>query len=176
MTIKDSPKKYGTISRMFHWIMALLILWQFLSAGAHYFLEDTAIESFFWPSHKPLGVVLLAMVFLRLLWASINLMKRPHSINLLAKLGHITLYLLLIFVPITAMIRQYGSGRSFDVLGVPIFSGFDGERIQWMLDMGSDFHGEAGWILLLLIVGHVFMAVRSKNNAAKINVMPRMWK
>ncbi len=176
MTIKDSPKRYGTISRVFHWTMALLILWQFLSAGAHYFLEDTAIESFFWPTHKPLGVVLLAMDFLRLLWAIINLSTRPHSINLLAKLGHLSIYFLLLATPITAMIRQYGSGRSFDIFGAPIFPGFDGDRIQWMLDIGSDFHGEAGWVLLLLIVGHIFMAIRSKKNPAKINVMPRIWK
>ena len=176
MAIQDSPKRYGTVSRIFHWGMALLILWQFFSAIAHYFFEDTAIESFFWPSHKPLGVVLLVMIILRLLWALTNLSKRPHSLNILAKLGHISLYLLLIATPVTGMIRQYGSGRAFDVFGIPIFSGFEGDRIRWMLDLGSDFHGEAGWVMLLLIIGHIFMAFRNKKNPSKINVMPRMWK
>ena len=55
MSLNDSPKRYGSFTRLLHWSMALLLIWQFLSALAHYGFEDTAFESFFWPTHKPLG-------------------------------------------------------------------------------------------------------------------------
>ena len=35
MPIQDSNDRYGTVSRVLHWGMALLLVWQFLSAGAH---------------------------------------------------------------------------------------------------------------------------------------------
>ena len=170
----DNATRYGTVSRFFHWGMAILIVWQFLSAASHYFFEDTAIEAFFWPTHKAMGVLLLTLVVLRLLWALANLSRRPPAINLLSKLGHIALYLLVLTVPILALIRQYGSGRAFEPFGIPLFAGFEGEKIQWMLDLGSDLHGELGWVLLLLIVGHMLMAWRHRNTDK--DVMPRMWK
>lgn len=170
----DNATRYGTVSRFFHWGMAVLLLWQFLSAASHYFFEDTAIEAFFWPTHKAMGVLLLTLVVLRLLWALVNLSRRPPAIDLLSKLGHIALYLLVLTVPILALIRQYGSGRAFEPFGIPLFAGFEGEKIQWMLDLGSDLHGELGWVLLLLIVGHMLMAWRHRNTDK--DVMPRMWK
>ncbi len=175
MQIKDNSEKYGTISKFLHWGMALLILWQFLSAAAHYFFEDTTIEAFFWPTHKPLGVLLLLLMVLRLLWALVNHSNRPPSVGLLAKLGHMTLYLLVIATPTVALLRQYGSGRAFEAFGVPVFAGFEGEKIKWMLDLGSNFHGELGWVLLALIVGHIVMAYRHRKNP-NTDVLPRMLK
>lgn len=169
-------QQYDKVSRILHWGMALLLLWQFLSAISRYFFEDTAIEAFFWPSHKPLGVLLLVLMVLRLIWSLVNRSKRPPSTGIAATLGHMSLYLLLIATPVIALIRQYGSGRSFDVFGIPVFAGFEGEKIQWMLDLGKDFHSELGWILLLFIVGHIFMAYWHRRSAHKEDIMPRMWK
>ena len=176
MALKDSTERYGVVSQVLHWGMALLILWQFLSASSRYFFEDTAIEAFFWPTHKTLGVILLVLILLRLVWALVNRSNRPSSVSFLSKLGHMTMYLLVITIPILALIRQYGSGRTFEVLGVPIFSGFEGEKIQWMLDLGSDFHGELGWILLLLITGHLIMTYVLQKATPKKDVFSRMWK
>src|SRR5690606_21553687 len=123
-----------------------------------------------------LGVLLLVLMLLRLMWSLINRSNRPHSVSRLSKLGHMSMYLLVIVIPSIGSIRQYGSGRTFDVLGVPIFSGFEGEKIQLMLDLGSDFHGELGWILLLLISGHILMTFIHKRSASQQDVLPRMWK
>ncbi|MBV34276.1 MAG: cytochrome B [Rickettsiales bacterium] len=174
MTIKDNNQRYGKVSRILHWGLALLILWQFLSAAARFFFEDTSIEAFFWPTHKPVGFLILVLMVLRLVWALLNVKRRPESVNLLAKLGHASMYLLLIAVPVVALFRQYGAGRSFEPFGIPVFSGFEGEKIRWMIDLGSDFHSTLGWILLALIVGHIMMAFwRQKSD--KTSVIPRMW-
>ena len=46
-TIWDSRNGYGVVSRSFHWLMALLFLWQFMSAILRVFAKDSAIYSFF---------------------------------------------------------------------------------------------------------------------------------
>ena len=174
MTIKDNNQRYGTVSRILHWGLALLITWQFLSAAARFFFEDTSIEAFFWPTHKPVGFLILVLMVLRLAWALINMKKRPASVNLLAKLGHASIYLLLLAVPTVALFRQYGSGRTFEPFGIPVFPGFEGEKIRWMIDLGSDFHSTLGWILLAFTVGHILMAVFHKKITNK-SVLSRMW-
>lgn len=173
MASQDTPQRYGTVTRVLHWSMALLMVWQFLSALAHFGFEDSAFEAFFWPSHKPLGLILMILVVVRVLWAMKNLANRPPSINLPAKLGHLGLYAVLLVVPALALLRQYGSGRVFDPFGIPLMAG-GGDKIAWMVDLGSLLHGELGWVLLAMIIGHVGMAFLHRKQPGQVDVLPRM--
>lgn len=175
MSLTDNNQRYGTVSRILHWGMALLLFWQFLSAASHFFYEDTAIEAFFWPTHKPMGLLLFILVIIRIVWALINVPQRPPSISWIARIGHITLYVLMLAIPTLGLLRQYGSGRSFEVFGITIFSGFESEKIQWTLDLGGLLHGELGWLLLALTIGHIIMNYWHKKSKTTVNVMPRMW-
>lgn len=156
----DHAYGYGLVSRFFHWTMALLLLWQLTSAALHYFLDDTPIADFFFAWHFSNGVLLLALAMLRGLWGLINLSRRPdHSkgIDRIAALGHVAMYLLLIVVPVIAIIRAYGSTRPFSAFGIEIFSGQE-NKIEWMSNLGGDWHGFFGWTLFALIAGHITMA------------------
>ena len=159
LAMMDTNKHYGMVSRVLHWGMALLFVWQFSGAAARVLLEDTALESLLWGTHRTVGVTLMALVLLRAAWALINTSRRPPSVSVMAKLGHLALYGLMIAVPTIALIRQYGSGRALDVFGINLMPGFEGERIDWMVNLGGLLHGELGWALLALIVGHVVMAI-----------------
>ena len=110
-SICDSTSKYGLITRVLHWGMALLFAWQFTSALAHMLFEDTAIDEFFWGSHKPVGLVLMVLIIIRALWGLLNLKRRPPADSMAARLGHLALYVLMLVVPAVALFRQYGSGR-----------------------------------------------------------------
>jgi cytochrome b561 len=155
--------------------MALLLGWQFLSAGPHWLLDDTAIEAFFWPTHKPIGLLLLLLMVLRAAWALTHLRVRPPSVSRLATTGHVVLYALVIVIPSLALLRQYGSGRAWEPLGLPLFPGFEGEKIEWMMTPANLLHGWLGWALLVLVVGHVFMAVWHRRSAGQPDVLKRMW-
>ena len=104
-----------------------------------------------------------------------NLSRRPPSINLAAKLGHAGLYGLLLLIPALALLRQYGSGRAFEPFGLPLMSGFDGDKIAWMVEPGNLLHGVLGWVLLAMIVGHIGMVLLHRKQSGQINVLPRMW-
>jgi cytochrome b561 len=61
MSHGDNSTRYGTISRLLHWRMALLLLIQFASALVHLLAED-ARDNLLWADHKPLEFLLLAMI------------------------------------------------------------------------------------------------------------------
>lgn len=159
----DSPQRYGSISRILHWGMALVLLWQFVSVVLHFLYDnEQPLRAFFWSWHQPVGALLMLLVLLRGLWALANLRSRPPAgttrFGRAATAGHVLLYAGMVLVPLLGLLRRYGSGRSFEPFGIPLFSGFDG-RIGWMVEFGNRFHSVLGWILLALILGHVLVAL-----------------
>lgn len=156
--MKDSQQRYGTISRFFHWIMALGFFWMAITVILKVVADETDIQKFFWSTHKAVGFLLLIMIALRTAWMFITLNNRPASLSLLAKLGHIALYLLMLAVPTIGFIRQIGSGKPFEVFGFQVLQG-SGIKEQWMVDLGSNFHGALGWTLFAFAVGHIVMAL-----------------
>ena len=174
MTWTDNQQRYGRVSRLFHWGLALLLTWQFASAVARVLIEDTAVEQFLWSTHRPLGTLILLLIVLRVIWALTQRKHRPPAVHKLALTGHIVLYTLTFLVPLIALIRQYGSGRAFEPFGIPLFSGFEGDRIEWMLSLGGALHGELGWLLLVLTLGHVGMALFHQRSPNQLKVLPRM--
>ncbi|MDP9528387.1 cytochrome b [Pseudomonas protegens] len=153
--MNDSKARYGAVSRGLHWAMALAFAWIYCSTAAHYLLEDSALDKFLWPTHKQVGLLLMGLLLVRLLWSLLNRHRRPPSLNLAARLGHGLLYVGMFAIPFLGLLRQYGSGRAFSAFGLPVMSGFEGPKIQWMTDLGNSFHSLLGWTLLVLIAGHV---------------------
>ncbi|ERO63974.1 cytochrome b [Pseudomonas piscis] len=151
----DSKERYGAVSRGLHWAMALAFAWIYSTAGAHYLLADSALDEFLWPTHKQVGLLLMALLLVRVLWSLLNRRRRPPSLNLAATLGHGLLYVGMFAIPFLGLLRQYGSERAFSAFGLPVMSGFEGPKIQWMTDLGNNFHSLLGWTLLVLILGHV---------------------
>jgi cytochrome b561 len=176
MSFTDNTNRYGLVTRIFHWGMAALLFWQFASVIAHAFFEKTAADQFLWSTHKPVGFLLFILIVLRVLWALINRARRPASLSLAATLGHIALYALMFAVPGAALLRQYGSGRTFEAFGLTIFEGFSSDKIEWMLNIGNNFHGNLGWLLIALSLGHIFMVVWHKYSKTTVDVLPRMWR
>ncbi|MCX7567484.1 cytochrome b [Sulfitobacter sp. F26169L] len=161
-TLSDTPARYGPISKWLHWGMALLFAAQFVSAALRWWLpRDHAVRDFFWSYHTDLGVALLLLVLLRGAWGLMNIKNRPsvHDglIGRLATVGHLAIYALMVVVPLIRVIAAAGSDRGLSFFGLRIFPAQQPE-ITWLTSF-SEWHGELGWILALLIVGHITMAV-----------------
>lgn len=169
----STPDRYGRISRLLHWGMAALFAVQFISAGVRFAFPDTALEEAVWGVHGPFGALLMLTVVIRALWALADRPRRPAAVNRAAGLGHLALYALMIAVPALALLRQYGSGRAFSPFGLPLMSGFEGDEIEWMTSLGGLLHGELGWALLALILGHIGMVVWHRRRGGQ-DVLARM--
>lgn len=167
MTFKDD--NFNGLIKFFHWSMALIFMWQFAVIIAGKILGETPTTEWMWSTHKPLGLLLSLMLVLRITWSLLTLKKRPVATSYWSRLGHLTMYVLMAAIPALALLRHYGSGRPLEVAGVTVFEGFDGEMIEWMVTLGHMFHGELGFLLGILIVGHIALAFghrrHSRSNA-----------
>ena len=157
--MKDSSIRYGTVTRVLHWLMALLFVSQLLKLterigdGEHAFLELL-------PSHSSLGVLLLALVVLRLLWALYQRAQRPgHEgpLAMLVRSGHVLLYVTMVLLPVTGILYMIGNGYGLGFFGLSLIAGSE-NQIDWMISLGS-LHSPIAWLFLLLVIGHVGAAL-----------------
>lgn len=160
-TLKDTPARYGAISRALHWGMAALFLLQFLSAAAHWALpRENGLRDLLWSYHSDLGMTLFALVLIRGLWGLLNMRTRPTEPGFMghaAAAGHAVLYALMIIVPGLRILSTIGGTRGFSYLGMQLMPARE-TAVEWMR-APAEWHGELGWILALVILGHILMAV-----------------
>lgn len=175
-SLSDSPDRYGLVTRVLHWGMALLFAAQFLSAGLRWALprEDPLREAF-WSYHANLGMTLFLLVFIRGIWGLANLRQRPGHSGIMgraAAAGHLAIYALMVIVPAVRIIAAAGSTRGLSYLGIPIFPARDVE-VKWLTAL-SEWHGEMGWLLGLLVLGHITLAIGWHGIIKKDGTLKRM--
>ncbi|MFA5677125.1 MAG: cytochrome b/b6 domain-containing protein [Pseudomonas sp.] len=158
--MNDSKERYGGITRLFHWGMALLIVWQFMkffdriSDGEHWIGENLAS----W--HISIGSVLLVLILLRIIWAVSQKNNRPEqdpATALLVKAGHGLLYLAMLLLPVTGALYMVGNGYGLKPFGIELIAG-GGDKVDWMIGLGG-LHSPLAWALLILVIGHAGMAL-----------------
>ncbi len=160
LALRDTPARYGRVTRLLHWTIAALILWQFVGMGLRLALGRGPVAGFFVGLHQPVGTALFVLIVLRVTWALLNRRNRPDHghglLGLAARLGHLALYLLMLVVPSLALLRAWGSERAFAPYGFQIFPAREAP-IEWTQKLAGALHGELAWLMGLLILGHVVM-------------------
>lgn len=158
----DSANRYGYITRILHWIVALLLAWQFLSMACKLILGRTPLTAFMVGSHAQVGTLLMLLIGLRVVWAVCNRRNRPSYdrtwIGSSARAGHGLLYALMLIVPVLALARQYGSDRPLVVFGLRLMNA-QPAKIEWMMAPANALHGLLAWTLLAMIAGHISMVL-----------------
>lgn len=158
-TAVDSRSRYGTVSRTFHWLMALLIVWQFLKLGDRIAEGEHWVGQTLVPWHVSLGAVLLVLVVLRIVWAASQLKQRPPhdpATAWLVKGGHMALYGCMLLMPISGLLYLIGNGYGVKVFGQQLVE--KGPEIAWAASLGS-VHSPLAWLTVLLVLGHIGAAL-----------------
>lgn len=167
-----TAQRYDGVARALHWAMAVGLFCMMITALVRFFADDTPLADAVWPWHRPVGFSLFLLLWVRMGWAWKQ--RNAHApLSSAAKWGHRFLYLLMLAVPSIALLRQYGSGRAFEYLGVTVMQATD-TKIEWMTALGGLLHGELGWLLFATIIGHIAMVIWHKRDP-NTNVLPRMW-
>lgn len=116
MPTHNTATSFGTVTRTFHWLTALLILAAFpLGVIANRLpyatSEALAFKAQLFSIHKTLGVTILAVALLRILWALTQ--TRPAPLHpdrrvetLAAETVHWALYLALVVVPLSGWVHH----------------------------------------------------------------------
>lgn len=116
--MSEIQNRYDSVARSLHWIVALLIISEYLIG--------LSIDTFDckW-LHIQVGVLILLFVLLRVLWRLTH--KYPamdsslsKSNQLIAHLGHLALYALMLAIPLTGLTVVIAKGNNFNIWGIDI--------------------------------------------------------
>lgn len=151
--------KWPMISRVFHWISALLLL----VTWALMFLYDNTDDSFYVGLHKAFGVSLLfwmlARVISRVFVKAPPAAPMPKWQDVIAKLTHFALYALLIAMPVVGLLMSVYGGRAVDMFGlfeIPVFVTPD----RGLARTFNDWHTDIIWPLILAFTAaHILAAL-----------------
>ncbi|MCE8013180.1 cytochrome b [Halomonas daqingensis] len=150
----DTEDRYGLVSRVLHWTMALLVL---LMLGSELWMEALVGlgKANLMGLHKSMGVLLLALLACRLAWRWLNRGRlTPHAHwRRAAQLGHLALYGLLLAIPASGLLTAWGSGHGAAFFGLPLIPA--GPEIEWFEEAFEETHEVLANLLWLLIGGHV---------------------
>ncbi|MDR2876188.1 MAG: cytochrome b [Methylobacillus sp.] len=194
----NDVQRYTKIAIILHWLIALLIiallvlgLWlgtlpeqspfeasfDLFNLGLYTVTlpEPTYVNGFYFNLHKSLGVTVLALIALRVLWRLTHAAPPlPNSMQawekLLAHLGHIGLYILMIAVPVSGFIMSWFGKYGVAWFGVPLVDALKNEKVSHFFE---EVHEFTAWALIVLLVIHVLAAIKHKL-IDKDTVMKRM--
>jgi cytochrome b561 len=178
--LKNTDIAWGPVAKLFHWTIALLIFTQFALGwiAVTYRLSPTKIQLFVW--HKSVGVLVLALVALRLIWRAMNPspvlpLDTPPGERLAAHTSHGLLYALMIAMPLSGWIINSAANIPF--------------RIFWWLPLPNivapdkaleQIAKQTHFVLFLLIAAvvavHIAAALRHhfvKHNDILVRMLPR---
>lgn len=158
--LKDTPTRYGTLTRLIHWTMAALIVLQFLKLGDRVNDGEHWIGQTIVPLHGSVGILLFVLIAVRLVWGIGQSSLRPKYDGfqrILAKGGHGLLYLCMLLMPLSGMARPLGAGYGLKMFGTQLVEG-NGEKSEWLLAF-SQIHSPLSWLFVALAIGHIGAAL-----------------
>ncbi len=166
MTIRfrNSADSWGAIARGFHWLIAALVLAQFVigSVAEEMKLTPAKLDLFVW--HKSIGVTVLLLAVMRLAWRLANPPPAqpagsPQWERKLAAAAHWALYLLLFAVPLSGWWVSDASRvpfKAFFFLPMPDFVATD----RALQEAAAEVHEALTTSLLIVVLAHVAGALR----------------
>ncbi len=165
MPATNSQTTYGTVTKIFHWLTALLLL-TVIPLGAianrlpYETNEQLALKAQLFSFHKTLGVIIFVVALGRILWALTQ--TKPGGLHpdrkgetMLAELVHWLLYLSLVAVPLTGWIH-HAATSGFAPLLLPI-----GQDLPLVPkdESVSELFASLHWIWSKIMVGAVLLHI-----------------
>lgn len=154
MTAPIAPQKYTLLTRIFHWIGALLIVAAWVSSE----MEGDAMSI-----HILVGVSFLIWTLLRILNRLVSKAPKPTLMpkwqTLASHVTHAALYLAMLAMPITGLLSYMYEGMSIHVLGLFEIAPMVGvnEGVAHFLE---EVHGEVIFVgLMALVAAHILAAL-----------------
>ena len=163
MHVKNTLTEYGLISKLLHWISAILLFIQiplgFYLVDLDFGPERLSIEDI----HVTVGLSIFYLVILRLLYKIFNpTPELEPSVfkgqKFLAKLNHIMLYVTILSITISGIFKKLFNGETLTIVNQKI-------KIQDNFELGElfyDIHIISNYILIVLITIHILAVIVHK--------------
>jgi cytochrome b561 len=169
--------RYGAVAQAFHWVIAALIVVQFVLANLADDLPIGAHKLALLARHKSFGMTVLMLAILRLLW---RLKNSPPALpdhmspleRKLARATHTAFYVLLFAMPMTGWLMSSAKNYSVSWFGLFTWPNLIGKN-EAAFDFLRSTHHTLAAILLTIAILHVLAALKH-HFWNKDNVLLRM--
>ena len=163
MHVKNTLAEYGLISKLLHWVSALLLFIQiplgFYLVDLDFGPERLSIENI----HIIIGLSVFYLVILRLINKIINpTPKLEPSVfkgqRFLAKLNHVLLYVTILSVTISGILKKLFNGETLIILfkKIKLKDNFE------LSELFYDIHIFSNYLIIVLIVVHILAVIAHK--------------
>ncbi|PIV33341.1 MAG: cytochrome B [Lysobacterales bacterium CG02_land_8_20_14_3_00_62_12] len=164
MPLKSSPEHWGTLTKFFHWTIAVLVIATMVLGSWMTELAPSADKMRWYALHKSIGLSILLLMLLRLLWRRFDQRPRPAPglgpiASRVSRTVHASFYLLLIAMPISGWLYNSAANfplRWFGWVHVPALVGAD----PMLKKIALSVHETLFWVILGLLVLHVAGALK----------------
>ena len=162
MPVKNTREQWGSVSKILHWVVVLLILmmaWIGLRMGD---MPNGPDKIASYALHKSAGITILVLVLLRIGWrlhagAPDAVPGAPRWQERIASLTHLALYALLLAMPLSGWILNSASGfplQWFGLVNLPAIAGKDND----LHELAEGIHEWLFWAMVTLVVLHAAAA------------------
>ncbi len=180
--MKNTVNRWGGISQLLHWLIAILILVMAYLGLTMGNLANGPDKIQTYALHKSIGITILTLVGLRLVWRMYA--GTPHPVpgsprwqERVASLTHWAMYALLFAMPISGWVLNSAAGfplQWFHLVNLPHIV----DKNQGLHELAKDAHEIMFWILALLVVSHAGAAFYHhlfQRDATLARMLPRGW-
>lgn len=170
----NGPERFGLISRLLHWLTALVVL-ALIPLGLRIAWGEVTLETLWlFGLHKSLGFVALSLVLIRIAWHAVSPPPGPLPDTAwktrAARGVHRGLYVLLVAMPITGWIGASATG-----IDTVVFGRWTAPRIAPVSEAWETaafvVHGILAAILLALLLLHVGGALTRRDGTMRRMVL-----
>ena len=154
---------YSATAQLLHWITVLLVVGAYIaSVGGPETRVYSSVNDSSRGLHELFGLTVFALTLLRMCWRAMYPPPRgpdmPAWMELGARLGHLTIYALLVLVPLTAILGAWLEGHPLTVLAVGNIQPWITQSRQLGLLL-ANLHGWLGTFLIWLAGFHAAAAL-----------------
>lgn len=174
--LKNTFQSYGTVAKLFHWVVAILMILMFIIAYTMTNLPKTnELRLPLFDVHKATGVLIFGLVALRLIWRALNVrpvLVLPAWQLYLAKANIFLLYALMFLMPLSGFLTSTLGGHDVSFYGLFVIPAFTPDKPT--AHFFSESHEFLSYILIASFVLHVAGSLYHQY-VLKDNVLKRMW-
>jgi cytochrome b561 len=175
MPLRNTQRSYGSISKFFHWLIAILVIFMLIYGFSLNFVPKAYVPITF-NIHKLIGLTILTLIILRLLWTLTNPKPElppntPWYEHVAEYVVHWSFYLLLIAMPLSGWVFSVAAGRP-PKLGSYAFN-LPIEQNKSLSEAVFNVHAILALIIIALLILHVAAALYH-HYVHKDNVLRRM--
>lgn len=162
--LRNSINHWGSVSKFFHWLIALLVIIMLIVGISMGYLPK-GVKPPIYNLHKSIGLTVLILMILRLIWRLSNPIPRfpettPSWQVFAARLSHRWLYFIIIIMPLSGWIMSTAAGHPPDFWWIVKI---DFPFIPLSKPLASFFskvHLILAWIIIVSLIIHVLGAMK----------------